>query len=423
MNLKFFRNKFNEIEAVKRKDILLATFSLFFVMFSYPAVRSTTKSIFLVNYGAKSSPHVWIYSVLTLMVIVTIFNSLQKMKGVKFLYSLVSIFTFLLFCSSLFFISKGLVFFSFVLFIWKEVYIVLVVHMIMGHLNTNVTSGIAKTFYGPIGAIASLGGVLGAIATKNLTFVTNTETILVLGGLIIPLSGLIFYNTSDPQNNIDSLNGEKKVSPFKSIGNVKKYVFLISVIILLSQFCINITTFKFNLVFDELISGKNLKTRYLGDLYTYMNGVSFLAQLVLVPIINNYFSNRSVHILVPALYGVVTMAAMSFGIGSVMPMAVSLVLYKGLDYSLFTVAKELLYFKLSDQQKYGAKYIIDVVVYRLGKGLISFVLIFVQDLFWVNILLYTFLLSWPLTLFMLFKEQKRLVLASENSNESIVREV
>ena len=81
---------------------------------------------------------------------------------------------------------------------------------------------------------------------------------------------------------------------------------------------------------------------------------------------------------------------------------------KGLDYSLFAAAKELLYFPLSLKQKYGAKYIADMIFYRFAKGLISFVLLFFQTHMAVNAMLIGCLVAWVGILIPLFNQVAKL---------------
>ena len=80
------------------------------------------------------------------------------------------------------------------------------------------------------------------------------------------------------------------------------------------------------------------------------------------------------HLSIPLMYGASFLFSLIMG-GSLIPITVTFVIFKGVDYSLFGSAKELLYFALDDIQKYGAKYGADMITYRLAKGVISLILI------------------------------------------------
>ena len=81
---------------------------------------------------------------------------------------------------------------------------------------------------------------------------------------------------------------------------------------------------------------------------------------------------------------------------------------KAIDYSLFSSAKEVMYHPLSRLQKYGAKYITDMFVYRLSKALISFVMSFyaAKELGFLNTVQLVCLGLWIICIYLLFKEQK-----------------
>ena len=55
-------------------------------------------------------------------------------------------------------------------------------------------------------------------------------------------------------------------------------------------------------------------------------------------------------------------------------------LFKAFDYSIFRAAKELLYIPLNFDERYRAKYVIDVFVYRTGKGGSSVVIVLLQKI-------------------------------------------
>ena len=93
----------------------------------------------------------------------------------------------------------------------------------------------------------------------------------------------------------------------------------------------------------------------------------------------------------------------SFGAGALGFISAGFVILKGADYSLFASAKELLYFPLTAAQKYGTKYISDIVVYRFAKGLVSLLLIYFQELYIINWLMYLCLILWVISLVPLMK--------------------
>jgi AAA family ATP:ADP antiporter len=95
---------------------------------------------------------------------------------------------------------------------------------------------------------------------------------------------------------------------------------------------------------------------------------------------------------------------LGIGSGVLQLVAGTFLFMKAFDYSLFTASKELLYYPLDTLQKYGAKYVSDMVVYRLSKGLIAVILIKYQDFKFLNIMMGISLFIWFISLIYLFKD-------------------
>ena len=140
-----------------------------------------------------------------------------------------------------------------------------------------------------------------------------------------------------------------------------------------TQFAINSASQIFYLILQEDMPDKFERTAFLGDIFSSINSISLLINLLIMPWLLNVVSSRVVHYLLPVFY----IIAMSF-VGAGVPLLIAggvFVSFKAVDYSLFSVVKELLYFPLNRLQKYGAKYITDVFVYRSAKTVIALLLV------------------------------------------------
>ncbi|TNF00233.1 MAG: hypothetical protein EP326_06740 [Deltaproteobacteria bacterium] len=255
-----------------------------------------------------------------------------------------------------------------------------------------------------------IGGILGAKLTQTI----NTDQILMTGALILIVSMMFFGISSSKfclSKNIDKRGNEK---PLHAILEVKEYVFLMAMVVLLSQFVINLANFKFNLLFDVLVETKHEKTKNLNLIYSSINAVSLAVQLLVIPFVFHLVKKRSVHLFIPSFYLLIALVGFVISGSSLIAVATTFVLFKGLDYSIFSTAKELLYFPLEARQKYGAKYVVDMFVYRFGKGLISIILIFFQSPKFVNTLLFISLLLWLGFVIPLFKKGDQIVTRKES---------
>ncbi len=401
--------RLNELEPAKKRSLSLICLTLFGLYLSYPMVRATSEAFFLNAYGAKKSPNVWLWSVVCLCFVISISNQLQKKMPVHLIYLGTSTLTLIIFLTTAYLMSKGISIAAYPFFVWKEVYIVLLVHMSLAYLNTIMDYKLAKIVYGPLGALASLGGVFGGQLTSYFSKNWSMESIIILGSSLISITGISFFYSRHEGSVKEKILNEKNESPLQSILGVRKYVFGIALIVLLSQFCINLANFKFNVLFSEIVPDKMEKTGYLGQLYSIISIVSLGIQFFIIPILFNTVKNKTIHFAVPIIYLVSACGGFLLGGHFLLPVAATFVLYKGMDYSLFSAAKEMLYFPLSERQKYGAKYIVDMIVYRFAKGIISLILIYIQDGSMVNAMLFISLMLWMFVLWPLFKSQKLII--------------
>ncbi|TNE98764.1 MAG: hypothetical protein EP326_09340, partial [Deltaproteobacteria bacterium] len=117
-----------------KKTVVSICLVMFTVLFTYPLIRSTTTSMFLDAFGAKSTPVVWLYSIVGLSLCITVYNYFQVRLTAHKLYYWTCSLSVLFFLAGPWFaqFSKFLIY---PLYIWKEIYIVLLVHMSIGYLN------------------------------------------------------------------------------------------------------------------------------------------------------------------------------------------------------------------------------------------------------------------------------------------------
>jgi len=199
-------------------------------------------------------------------------------------------------------------------------------------------------------------------------------------------------------------------SPVASLDtpDLKKYVLYICVMVALAQFIINIADFKFNLAFELAVPTKDLRTGYLGNIYTWTNALTFVFQFLFLPFILPRVSEKNLHLFIPLSY-LVCLIALIFGsqIG-LLPIAMLYIYFKAADYSFFSAGKEILYQPLEGSQKYGAKYLTDMLVYRSAKALIAFILIYLQTPSILDMIMIGFLFLWLFVVVKLFSLHRKL---------------
>lgn len=386
----------------------------FFALFSYPLARSSTGAMFYESYTSANYSFATFISVIVLIFVVTFSNRIQKKIGIHHLYGLIGGVTILSFGIAFYLHQHGVKEAAYGLFAIKEVYIVLVIHLCLAFSNSYFSMEQVKRLYGPLGGAGSIGGIIGGQLTSSLAKSQGTNTVFYISLLIIFFTIIAFYQTKKAHLKEDIK--EKKHSPLKSIEGVRKYVFLIALVVALTQFVIFIADLQFNIVFEKVVAAKDARTSYLGDLYKYVNIVTLFLQFIVLPYLLMRVKIKSIFFFVPLLYLSLILGGLSIGSGTLYVVAIVFVSMKATDYSIFSVAKEVMYHPLESTQKYGAKYITDIFVYRAAKALIAFFMGFfaIIEMGSLNTLQAIFISLWIVAIIYLFKEQKKKNLFSKN---------
>jgi AAA family ATP:ADP antiporter len=258
---------------------------------------------------------------------------------------------------------------------------------------------------GPVGAIGSLGGIFGGLLTSYISSSGGTQLVLDIGVIFVALP-VIFFILTKKINTVDSYHK----SPVSSIDtpDLKRYVFYICGMVALAQFIINIADFKFNLAFEMAIPTSDLRTAYLGKIYTWTNGLTFIFQFLVLPFVLPRVTERNYHLFIPISY-LISIVVMMLGtqIG-LLPVAMLYIYFKAADYSFFSAGKEILYQPLEGPQKYGAKYLTDMLVYRTSKASIAVILIYLQSSLILDMMMVGFLLLWLVVVMKLFGLHQKL---------------
>lgn len=412
--MKNYFKYFSDLDSETKRNTFFILSTYFLVLFSYPLVRSSTGTLFYEVYSSSEYSLASFIGVMVLMVMIFINNKLQPIIGVQKIYVLTGVFTLVAFMGSYFAFTQGFKPAAFALFAIKESYIVLLVHICLAFANSYYSIDLFKKLIGPIGAMGSIGGIFGGQLTSFLAKQAGlgTEFIFGLSLFFIFLTVISFYQTK--RLTTKSVETIKEKTPLEAISGVGKYVFLIASIVMLSQFVIFIADLQFNMVFVKTVIEKDARTAYLGNFYSIINAISLVLQFIVLPILLTKFKTRHIFMFVPVLYLILVFGGLGFGAGQIFVIGGVFIMMKGTDYSIFGIAKEVIYHPLLSIQKYGAKYITDMFVYRASKALIAFIMAqalvksFTSNMMYLAGLQFVFLTLWILLVFGLFKEQKKL---------------
>lgn len=295
--------------------------------------------------------------------VVGLSNLLQQKIQINRLLPILSLVTLIGFCLGLLNLGRMSAFFIFSI---KEVYIVVLLHLVLGHINHSMNQGQVKSLFGPLGALGSLAGILGGLTTTHLSAKLSSETLFLLGCFVI----FLFFVPSfflEPSEEVF----EQRPSPLEAVKKVKGIVFVIALLIGISQVFTFLADLQFNLNFVKEVLVEDKRTAFLGRVYTWINVVTFLFQLVVIPFLLARFSGLKLFCKLPFLYLIASILLFIFQGEVAMVWPIFFVMVKSFDYSLFATFKEVIYHPLTLEEKFGTKYIVDMVSYRGAKAFIA----------------------------------------------------
>ncbi len=371
----------------------------FLTVLAYAPLRAATTALFIQAHGASHTPHVSLATVGALFAAVAVGNWLQKRFSVQTAFTIISAVSAAVFLAALSASQHGYKPATWILYIWKEIYIVFMIHLPWGYANNLLKERQAKVLFGLASALGSVGGVVGGAVASTVTRSYGVPFTVMSASAIIVLTAVLFAFSAKLPSEAPS---KRESSPIRSLQGAGLYVAVICAIVGLTQFLVGILDLKFNLFVEQAFSNVADKSAYLSTAFSVLNGITLGVKVLILPFLLLMIENRRLQALTPILYLLIVLPGVALPQMAWLT-AATYILIKGLDYSLFNVSKEMLYYPLTPRQKYGAKYLADVFVYRAAKAGISALLIFFQGGAFLNSMLIGILITWFVTTLLLWK--------------------
>ena len=418
---RFFENFF--VAAGENKGLFLPLFGCFFlVLFSYSFIRPVCESLFLSSWGASKMPHVWIISAFATAVVVWVYNKFVVSARPSRLFAVsnfLAVAFFLLFYLYFSARNKG---FSLMAFIVKDIYVVILIEQLWTFCDTTFSEKRAKILYGFLAGGCSIGGIVASVLTSELASVMGSKNLIFVGCGAL-LLGVWFFNYANRRGRtvlsrarqeeaVKTQTKKEKQSIWGGFDVVlrSRYLILICVMLMLSQFVTALIGLQFNQVLEVQVTEMDLRTAYLARFYGATNVISLILQFGISAPMLHFLGLLLSLVLVPAIMG-----AGSFAFFFAPTMGVlfgTRLANKSLSYSIFRSAKEILYIPLSYIEKYKGKAVIDMFIYRFAKGGIGAVIIGMQAIMTVtalkiNYMVIGMIIIWILIIPLLIKEYKK----------------
>ncbi len=380
-----------EIRSFTSQEKLFVLLSMcvgFSIAGEYGITRPASHALFLTAFSSKAIPWLWLATVPVNFFAIYLYNRFLPILGPLRMWMAVS--------SSVIFVNflaanilstfPQYIFFQ---CIWKDIYILLMFKQLWSMIHCTISPKRAKYLYGVIFAFGTIGSCVGScvpsflavsIGSENLFYFTLPIYLVLMMTYPLALSKSLMSK--------DSWRKELMINPSASegISLISKNRFLAAILLLViaMQVSSGFMEYRFNSYLEVSILEKDLRTAYCGQLFGFMNMLSMMLQAVGSFLVIHTIGLRKTHFLIP--FVLLASAICSWIVPSFALISFSYIFLKAIDFSLFSVSREMLYIPFGLDAKFRAKAIIDVFAYRSSKALVSLSILGLQAIAGVYLL-------------------------------------
>jgi AAA family ATP:ADP antiporter len=336
------------------------------VLASYEIARPAAESIFVAEHGVEALPKAWLAIAAGVALTVAAYNRVVARLSLDKVAAGAALTSIALLALVQLARSRELPGSAYLLYVWKDVYIVVLVEAFWSIANNLFHLKTARRVYGLLCAAGSVGGILGARVLRWGTAHWGTDQAL---WLVVPaLLGIALASLAVGRVSPLPAPKAKDRAPLGQglkLLRGSSYLVLMLLLVLLGQILMNLLDYQFQDIAATAFPDKDARTAQISRVYEAISYGALTLQL-LTAFIVRLLGVRGVLVGVPALFGAASLALL-FSPGFLVA-AASKVTSKVLDYSVFRAAKEMLYLPLGYEEKTQGKAIIDILTYRLAKG-------------------------------------------------------
>ncbi len=336
----------------------------YFVLMSYGLARSTIDSLLLEDHGKEAMKYAYGAVALSVTLVVFFYSRAAARRPIGSIVAWSALYSALVLSLLLFLRSLHVPYASYGLYIWKDVYIVVLVELIWTLANSAFKQSTANWAYGFFCVAGTLGDMSGSFFGQQFVHSIGsapilwfTLPVLLMVGITGTKAALACGWPSPPK----TAGMQGVLAVVRNSRSIQLMLLLVTVIQITTTLIdynyraisvaayplVDDRTAAFHQV-DLLISMISMGLQFVSGVFAAVLGLRLLVSLL--PILVGSV----------ALYYAISPAFFS--------MAMLKVVNKGLDYSLFRTSKEMLYRPLRYEERTQGKAAVDVFGYRVAKG-------------------------------------------------------
>ncbi len=263
-----------------------------------------------------------------------------------------------------------------VFFVWVSVFSLFAVAVFWSFMADLFTAEQGKRLFGFIGAGGTAGGLLGPMITIGLSVPLGPVNLLIVAAVLLELAVLCVYRLDRAAMGSSGVRPEPRRvggSAFAALPELFRSPYLLGVAgwVSLLSFCATITYFAQANIVSANVHGAGEQTRIFAGIDLAVGLLSLVTQLFATRQVLRRLGTGFAAAALPAVY-VVGFAAL-FSAPTLAVVIGLQVVQRWMNFAVANPARQVFFTVLDREEKYKAKNLIDVVIYRGSDALYGWV--------------------------------------------------
>ena len=267
-----------------------------------------------------------------------------------------------------------------VFFVWVSVFSLFAVAVFWSFMADLFTAEQGKRLFGFIGAGGTAGGLLGPLITIQLSKPLGSINLLVAAAVLLEIAVFCVYRLERAATVHVGTDGELQAAPQRIGGSAfaafldfvrSPYLLGVGLWVSLLSFCATIVYFEQANIVSAAIHDRDAQTRIFASIDLAVNLLSLATQIFVTGQVLKRFGTGVAAGALPAVY-VLGFAALFLAPTLAVVIALQIV-QRWMNFAIANPARQVFFTVLGREEKYKAKNLIDVVVYRGSDALYGWV--------------------------------------------------
>jgi ATP:ADP antiporter, AAA family len=266
-----------------------------------------------------------------------------------------------------------------VFFVWVSVFSLFAVAVFWSFMADLFTAEQGKRLFGFIGAGGTAGGLLGPLITIQLAKPLGSVNLLIAAAVLLELAVFCVYRLEHAAT-VPATDGALHAAPQRIGGSAfaaflefvrSPYLLGVGLWVSLLSFCATIVYFEQANIVSAAIHDRDAQTRIFAGIDLAVNLLSLATQVFITGQVLKRFGTGIAAGALPAVY-VVGFAALFLAPTLAVVIALQVV-QRWMNFAIANPARQVFFTVIGREEKYKAKNLIDVVVYRGSDALYGWV--------------------------------------------------